>query len=114
MKQPTIGSFTTPIGTCSTLGNQVRSTFRSYPAHSFGASSRETAQKRFISDEHNKYISPKGTPGVGEYNHRVTIGYQPITAQRTTPAYRFGNTKRFESNELKRAAAVPGPGAYLV
>ena len=50
--RPTLGASIQSIGTRSTCGIQVRSTASSNPAFSFGTASRETAQKRFISDAH--------------------------------------------------------------
>ena len=69
---------------------------------------------RFISDEHKSKELPKNTPGPGAYNHRVTTGKQSSSFQRTAPKYGFGTAERFSKNEVKRAAAVPGPGAYTI
>ena len=113
-RTPSLGCIPMSVGSLSTCGNQAKSTFKSNPAFSFGTSSRETAQKRFISDEHKSKELPKGTPGAGQYNHRVTIGKQPITGQKTTPSYGFGTSARFDKTKDAKAAAVPGPGAYMV
>ena len=113
-KTPSVGVITPAIGATSTCGNQVRSTFRSNPAFSFGTATRETAQKRFISDEHKTKELPKNNPGAGAYNHRITIGKQPISSQKTTPSFGFGTAERFDQKAATRHAAVPGPGAYLV
>ena len=113
-RPPSLGIITAPIGTRSTCGIQVRSTYRSNPAFGFGTASRDTAQKRFISDEHKSKELPKFNPGPGAYNHRVTTGKQPVSQQKTEPKFSFGTAPRFQKHEEKRTAAIPGPGAYLI
>ena len=114
MKQPTLGYIPPPIGTRSTCGVQVRSTFHSNPAYGFGAATRETAQKRFISDEHKSKELPGWTPGPGQYKHHVTTGKQSESSRRTEPRYSFGTSARFDKTKSEREGAVPGPGAYLI
>ena len=113
-KQPSLGTITPTIGTRSTCGVQVRSTYVSNPSFGFGTASRETAQKRFISDEHKSKEQPTWTPGPGSYQHRVTTGKQSSSFQKSAPKYGFGTAERFSKIETKRAAAVPGPGAYTI
>ena len=113
--QPSLGTITPAIGTRSTMGNQVRSTFKSNPSFGFGTATREMAQRRFISDEHkSKELGTGPTPGPGRYKTFVTTGIQPESKTKTEPNYSFGTAIRFDKVADKRSAAVPGPGAYLI
>lgn len=113
---PSIGTRPPPVGTHSTCGIQVRSTYKTNPSFGFGKSTREVAQKRFISDEHCSKVAPPNVPGPGTYKHRISTGKQPSTFQKSSPRYGFGKSERFETQlrDLKRAGAVPGPGAYVI
>ena len=97
------------------MGVQVKSQSQSAPSYGFGTASRETAQKRFISDAHAKTKIPAYTPGPGAYKHAVTISTrQSESKSREAPAWRFGTQDRFGKRESKHTAQVPGPGAYMV
>ena len=113
-RTPSLGTRPPAIGTYSTCGIQIRSTFKTQPYFGFGTATRDIAQKRFISDEHCAKGAPKNVPGPGTYTHRISTGKQPSTFQKTSPRYGFGKSERFDKVELKRAAAVPGPGAYVI
>jgi hypothetical protein len=97
------------------MGVQVKSQAQSAPSYGFGTASRETAQKRFISDEHSKSKIPAYTPGPGAYKHAVTVSTkQSESKSREAPAWRFGTQDRFGKRDSKRDAGVPGPGAYVI
>ena len=103
------------FGTRSTMGAQVKSQSLSAPSYGFGTSSRETAQKRFISNAHAATKIPGYTPGPGAYEHQVTVSKkQSESRSKQAPSWRFGSESRFDSRAAKRDAAVPGPGAYVV
>ena len=82
----------------------------------FGSVSRKGGGARLVLWGYQ--LGPARAPeeeGVGG-QHRVSTGKQPSTFQKTSPRYGFGSSERFAEMgvRLKKAAAVPGPGAYVI
>ena len=94
----------------SMLGAQVSSARMSAPAYGFGSSTRDQAEKIFMSREHSKLASKSISPGPAGYTMRSTVGPQVDGAILSQPMWAFGSDKRFNGEIPKDK--VPGPGSY--
>ena len=109
------GTVTPCIGVRSSCGNQVRSTRVSNPSFGFGTSDREGQAKRYISNMHvyKDNVQALAVPGPGSYSHRAVTGkVQSSSAIKNVARYGFGTQSRMDDKEMRRTAAIPGPGAY--
>ena len=96
------------------VGPQVDGKLKSSPLYGFGSSTREVANKVFISHEHGKVTGGRDAPGPGQYAVKSLTG-KPVVAgrQRSGPKWGMGTGKRF-TDEFKHQAGNPGPGAYVI
>lgn len=98
------------------MGSQPRSDRRSNPQYGFGASTREVTSRVFISDAHAKASVRSGSPGppmTDTHPDRRPRTGRERRAVRIRRKSGFGVDQRFKYEaEEKRAAAIPGPGAY--
>ena len=81
----------------STFGNQGSSSRRTAPAYGFGASTREVANKLFISQEHTALATAgMHSPGPAIIKLPPSIGgKQPDGRRKDPPSYSFGTGERF-------------------
>lgn len=96
--------------TKSMLGTQVSSKKTSAPAYGFGSSSRQQANKVFVSSEHARLASHGAPPGPSAYSLRGAVAGQPDSRKTSAPNWAFGTAERFTYE--KKNTANPGPGAY--
>ena len=98
--------------------------------------SKPTPQSNnFISEAHKSKEAPTWTPGPGAYSlppslanyadvkpskkkanlntYMRAIGKQQSSTIESVEAWRFGTQERFDSVKDRKAAAIPGPGAYF-
>ena len=81
---------------------------------SFGASTRDTMEKVYISAEHEKCTpGGRGAPGPGAYDVKGQTGSEKPTGNRmrTPPSYTWGAAQQRPS---ARRNDTPGPGQYVV
>ena len=97
--------------TRSTFGDQPLSVKKSSPAFGFGKSSRDVAQKVFVSQEHTiKSHAGRGSPGPAVYMMPPSVGgKQPDGRKVDPPVWGFGTANRFRPMS---APVVPAPGHY--
>ena len=83
----------------------------SAPKYGFGAASRGTAQKVFVSQEHTALATAgMHSPGPAVYLLPPSVGgTQPDGRRANPPSWGFGTANRFRPMS---APAVPGPGHY--
>lgn len=94
----------------STMGQQPLGRYKSSPIYGFGASTREQAQKVFVSQEHTA-LATAGKAGPGPiYQLPPSVGgKQPDGRMRDPPSWGFGSGSRTRSMKQPQ---VPGPQAY--
>ena len=90
------------------FGAQAISNRRTAPAHGFGSSTRNHANKIFMGAEHAKTSSASCTPGPC-YEVAGACGNQQDSGKLSPPQWCFGTAERFGGSPRKR---TPGPGAY--
>ena len=93
------------------FGTQPLSVKRSSPVYGFGSSTREQANKLFVSQEHTQ-LAAAGTqsPGPAVYRlHSSVGGKQPDGRKRDPPVWSMGKAERFQR---PNSAPSPGPGGY--
>ena len=103
------------------LGEQPSSTKHSAPAFGFGKSTRATAAKVFVSQEHTA-LATAGlhSPGPAVYLLPASVGgKQPDGRKADPPVWGFGTNQRFRPRTAPikpdgRAGNNPGPGAYAL
>lgn len=95
----------------TTFGDQPSSVKPSAPKYGFGAASRGTAQKVFVSQEHTALATAgMHSPGPAVYLLPPSVGgTQPDGRRANPPSWGFGTANRFRPMS---APAVPGPGHY--
>jgi len=95
------------------VGVQVASSKPSLPRYGFGSSTREHANKVFISRDHAKLSGGKFAPGPGQYPVAPMTGAKVASSNggATSSAWGFGTSKRFDDQGKYRA---PGPGHYVI
>jgi len=94
--------------TRSMLGTQPLK--KSAPAYGFGAASRETAAKVFVSQEHTALATAgKASPAKFYLLPPSVGGTQPDGRRANPPSWGFGTASRFRPMS---APPVPGPGHY--
>jgi len=105
--------------TRSTFGDQPVSYRKSAPSYGFGAATRDTAQKCFVSQEHTiKSHAGRSSPGPAVYLLPPSVGgKQPDGRKADPPVWGFGTAQRFrpKSAPVKpdgHRGNTPGPGAY--
>ena len=99
------------------VGPQVASNRSSAPMAGFGASTRQTQNKLYISPEHEKMHYGKQSPGPqsGTYTLPPTVGKQFLSRNASMPSWGFGTASRFTTEKKTlRGSQTPGPGAYSV
>ena len=99
------------------FGSQASSSIRTQPAPGFGSAERSHVAKIFVSEEHNKSLFGTQSPGPCSYDIKGCLGKQDASrlgVGASQPTWVFGSTKRFQYDHVKRAAATPGPGTYVV
>lgn len=99
------------------VGPQVASNRPSSGAAGFGASTRNTQNKLYISPEHEKMHFGKLSPGPqsGTYTLPPTVGKQFLSRNASMPSWGFGSSARFSSDKKTlRGSDTPGPGSYSV
>ena len=96
--------------TRSSFGDQPLGSRKSAPAFGFGSSSRDVAQKCFVSQEHTiKSHAGRGSPGPAVYLLPPSVGgKQPNGRMADPPSWGFGSASRFRS--IKSAPMSPAPG----
>ena len=93
----------------SMFGNQVSSKKTSSAAYGFGSSSRQQANKVFVSAEHARLASHGAPPGPSAYSLRGAVAGQPDSRKTSAPNWAFGTAERFTYE--KKSASNPGlPG----
>ena len=102
------------------IGPQVNGSIPSAPLYGFGKSTRETAQKVFISQEHAEKVAMPYSPGP-QYMIRPSIGPQVDGAIASAPLYGFGSSTRDHQQKVFVSAnhnkiadygrGSPGPAA---
>ena len=109
-----------PIGgfSSSSFGTQTSSSVASQPKFGFGSAHRNQMERVYISEEHNKSMFGKHSPGPCSYTLKGAMGKQDASrlngSSATQPAWAFGSTKRFQYDHVKRAMNSPGPGSYAM
>ena len=101
----------------ASVGPQVASNRASSPMPGFGASTRQTQDKLYISPEHEKMHFGKLSPGPqsGTYTMPPTVGKQFLSRNKSMPSWGFSTATRFASDKKGlRGSDTPGPGAYSV
>ena len=98
--------------------NQANSSVASQPKFGFGSAHRNQMERVYISEEHNKSMFGKHSPGPCSYTLKGAMGKQDASrlngSAATQPAWAFGSTKRFQYDHVKRAMNSPGPGSYAM
>lgn len=92
------------------MGNQVASKKVSAPAYGFGSSTRQQANKVYMSAEHSRLSSSGNSPGPSAYSLRSAVGTQADARKVSAPTWQFGSAERFTYE--KKSTANPGPGQY--
>lgn len=92
----------------SMLGPQASSAHISSPAFGFGSSTRDVANKVFVSREHSKVAPTSTSPGPARYSARSSVGPQPV--MESSPTWVFASGGRLV--DAPRKDAPPGPGTY--
>jgi len=107
--------------TRTTFGDQPLSVKASAPCFGFGSSSREVAQKVFVSQEHTALATAgKQSPGPAKYTLPASVGgKQPDGRKGDPPVWSFGTAQRFRSGTAPekpdgRYGNNPGPAHYAV
>lgn len=103
----------------SMLGDQPSSSKKSAPMYGFGTSSRATAAKVFVSQEHTA-LATAGlhSPGPAVYLLPSSVGgKQPDGRKADPPVWGFGTSQRFRPKSAPiapngHAGNNPGPGHY--
>ena len=122
MEAPAPGKYDTQGG----VGPQVQSHKTSMPLFGFGSSTRDHQENVYKSEEHNKALFGRGSPGPSSYTLNPAVGKQVLSSgpspystgsaksvvNGTQPAWVMGKAERF--NGKNAAGAVPGPGAYTI
>ena len=105
--------------TLSTFGDQPLSVKKSAPSFGFGKSSRDVAQKVFVSQDHTlKSHQGRGSPGPAVYQLPASVGgKQPDGRKADPPVWGFGTALRFRTRKdgVKpdgHRGNNPGPGYY--
>ena len=103
----------------SGIGNQADSKKVSLPHFGFGTSTREDQERVFVTQEHNKTLFGRLSPGPSTYTLNPAMGkqhlsYEPVGFQRkirngSQPSWIFGKSERLGAAQPN---SVPGPGAY--
>ena len=100
------------------IGPQVASNRAAAPMPGFGASTRQTQDKLYISPEHEKMHFGKLSPGPqsGTYTLPPTVGKQYLSRNKSMPSWGFSQASRFSDNKKPglRGSDTPGPGSYSV
>jgi len=99
------------------IGPQVASNRAAAPMPGFGASTRQTQDKLYISPEHEKMHYGKLSPGPqsGSFTLPPTVGKQFLSRNKSMPSWGFSQASRFSSNTKSlRGSGTPGPGSYSV
>ena len=91
------------------LGTQTNSVHHSSPSYGFGSSTREQANKVFVSHEHSKLATSGVSPGPASLGARSTCGPQVDGTYASAPMWNFSSAKRFG---VYGRDNVPGPGKY--
>eukprot|EP00798_Chlamydomonas_sp_ICE-L_P011851 gene11851-14956_t len=102
---PGAGAYGTGI---SSMGIQPSSSKKTLPNPKIGTSTRDAANKVFISKEHEKGMFGRDTPGPTTAPRIDSVGNQTLSAKRTNPSFGFGTAKR----DNGKGSTVPGPGSY--
>lgn len=92
----------------STLGKQAVSRKATLPAFSFGSSTRDQQERRFLTKDHEKSSYGKGSPGPGTANPWSGVSKMTEATKKTSAYTKFGHDRRFKGY----GKDVPGPGAY--
>ena len=112
-KQPGPGAYEL----LQSIGPQVASNRAAAPMPGFGASTRQTQDKLYISPEHEKMHFGKLSPGPqsGTYTLPPTVGKQYLSRNKSMPSWGFSQASRFSSGKNGlRGSDTPGPGSYSV
>ena len=97
------------------IGPQVVSTSASQPRFGFGTSDRNTANKVYISKDHESSTGGRDAPGPGQYPITPMTGNRVAEFTKTSSqAWGFGSAPRFRETFKKGAFYAPGPGAYVI
>ncbi|KAG8468060.1 hypothetical protein KFE25_007112 [Diacronema lutheri] len=105
------------MSSSSTLGRQLVSTSVSAPSFGFGAATRDTFARVFLSAEHAAATCVSHSPGPagGGVTLPTGVGKQPLAKHESAPSYAFARALRFPgSGGGGGAASLPGPGRYEV
>ena len=110
---PTLNGNTSVSGATAIVASNKASS----PMPGFGASTRQTQDKLYISPEHEKMHFGKLSPGPqsGTYTMPPTVGKQFLSRNKSMPSWGFSTATRFASDKKGlRGSETPGPGAYSV
>mmetsp|Transcript_5107 Transcript_5107/g.11114 ORF Transcript_5107/g.11114 Transcript_5107/m.11114 type:complete len:318 (-) Transcript_5107:859-1812(-) len=103
-----------PVGSYETwhaLGKQPLSKFKTMPACSFGNSTWDKEQARFLTLSHSRL--QQGTASPPNYEHQTqntitSFGKQTLSKRQHSPSHRFSSAPRM----VFKTSNTPGPGAY--
>lgn len=103
----------------STFGDQRLGGHHSAPSYSLGASTREQAQKIFLTQKHMELaMAGKGSPGPAVYTLPPSVGgKQPDGRRKDPPSFSFGTAARFRTTASQKKSDGhrgnnPAPGHY--
>ncbi|KAL1500547.1 hypothetical protein AB1Y20_013202 [Prymnesium parvum] len=97
------------------IGPQAVGSIRSLPKWGFGTSTREHQAKVYTDAKRAQLNVDAGrSPGPAKYDARGrrADGSHVSGRIKTPPAWGFGKGARFNHDDTRHAAAIPGPGAY--
>ncbi|CAG9460053.1 unnamed protein product [Pedinophyceae sp. YPF-701] len=92
----------------SAVGRQALSTKKTLPTCRFGTSTRDKANKIFISAEHEKDSFGELSPGPTTAMGHPAIGKQTVSRKKSNPSWGFGTARR----QTVQVTDTPGPGTY--
>lgn len=108
-------------GTQGAIGLQPESKKSTLPRYGFGSSTRDGMERVFVTQEHNKILFGKESPGPSTYMLHPALGNQllshaPTGFQRTIkngtqPSWVFGKSDRLGASQ---SSWTPGPGTYKI
>jgi hypothetical protein len=90
------------------VGKQTLSIKKTLPTARIGTSTRDKADKVFISAEHEKAQYGKITPGPCTGTGHTSMGKQTLSKKKSNPTWGFGTAAR----KTIQVTDTPGPGTY--
>jgi len=97
----------------SACGKQAESGRKTMAKFSFGTGTRDQQAKVYNSREHEDAFAGLSSPGPGVFAGKSSVGAQVSSTQPTSGTAKFAKQNRFRYEYERRAAALPGAGAYV-